>query len=232
MKPSTLSVCALLALSLPAFSQSASWDTDGGSDWDAFGNTLLFAEGNQDLVVTSWSHKPGKRNTSFQAAEGSIFSTGMGVTNAKEPSNVVEHQIDNSRGNDWVLILFEGPVSEVKLVVNPYGTWDRDVTYYTASISGPLDLTGKTYSDLGELGFNERIDDLSDRSQLSREVDIADVPGGFNAILIGAQQGKPGLGSVDRFKITAISAMVAVPEPSSALLGLLGGMFLLRRRNR
>ncbi len=224
-----LSAGAAIALALPAFSQSMTWETTGSRGDDDFGNELVFANGGQGFTATSWSHTGGRRNQSFEASLGVTYATGIGVTHPGEGSRVPEHQIDNARGNDWVLLIFEGPVSEVTLTVDPYGTWDRDVTYYTANLSGPVDLAGMTYTDLAELGFGERVDDLSNRSSEEREIEIT-AESGFNAILIGAQQGRPKPGSVDRFKITGVEASFTVPEPSSALLGLLGGLMLLRRR--
>jgi hypothetical protein len=230
MKLLGLSASALIALALPAFSQTMSWETMGSHGDDDPGNELVFANGGQGFTATSWSHTGGRRNQSFEAALGVMYSTGIGVTNPGEGLRVPEHQIDNGRGNDWVLLIFDGPVSEVTLTFNPYGTWDRDVTYYTANLNGSVDLAGLTYTDLAELGFGERVDDLSNRSSEEREIEITDETGSFNAILIGAQQGRPKPGSVDRFKITGVGAVFTVPEPSAVLLGLLGGLMLLRRR--
>jgi hypothetical protein len=232
MKLLGLLASAVIALAPPAFSQTMSWETTGPHADDDFGNGLVFANGGQGFTATSWSHTGGRRNQSFGAALGVIYSTGIGVTHQGEGSRVPEHQIDNGRGNDWVLLIFEGPVSEVTLTIDPYGIWDRDVTYYTANLSEPVDLAGLTYTDLAALGFGERVDDLSTRSSEEREIEITSESGGFNAILIGAQQGKPKPGSVDRFKITGLNATFTVPEPSAALLGLMGGLMLLQRRRR
>jgi len=226
-----LSACAAIALVLPVSSQTMSWETSGPPADGDFGNELVFANGGQGFTATSWSHTGGRRNQSFEAALGVIYSTGIGVTHQGEGMRVPEHQIDNGRGNDWVLLIFDGPVSDVTLTVNPYGTWDRDVTYYTANLDGPVDLNGLTYTDLAALGFGERVDDLSNRSSEEREVEVSVESGTFNAILIGAQQGKPGgFRNVDRFKITGVEANFTVPEPSVAVLGLLGGLMLMRRR--
>ena len=230
MKLPALSACAAIALAFPAFSQTMSWETSGPQAHDDFGNELVFANAGQGFTATSWSHTAGRRNTAFEASLGVTYSTGIGVTNPDERNLVPEHQIDNAGGNEWVLLIFEGPVSEVVLTVDPYGAWDRDVTYYTANITGAVDLAGLTYSDLDELGFGERVDDLSTRSSDSRDIEITDDGSGFNAILIGAQQAKPFFRNVDRFKITGVEASFAVPEPSAALLGLLGGILMARRR--
>lgn len=225
-----LLACAALALVLPGFSQSLSWDTDGTPGSDAFGNTLVFADGALGMSITSWGHTHGKKNDAFESGKTIVYPTGLGVTNRDEGSRVPEHQLDNGRGNDWILVVFDSAVTDVKIVVDPYGVWDRDVTYYTANLSGDVDLTGLSYSDLADLGFGERTDDLGTRSSEEREIGIQGSTPSFNAVLIGAQLGKQGFRGVDRFKIDGVSATLAVPEPSISLLGLLGFMGLLRRR--
>lgn len=182
------------------------------------------------MSISSWGHTRGKKNDAFESGKTIIYPTGLGVTNRDEGPRVPEHQIDNGRGNDWILIVFDSTVTDVKIVVDPYGVWDRDVTYYTANIGGDVDLASLTYSDLSDLGFGERTDDLGTRSSEEREIEIQGATSSFNAILIGAQLGKQGLRGVDRFKIDGVSATMAVPEPSVSLLGLVGLMGLLRRR--
>ncbi|QJE94726.1 PEP-CTERM sorting domain-containing protein [Luteolibacter luteus] len=225
-----LLACAILALVLPGFSQSLSWDTDGTPGTEAFGNTLVFADGALGMSITSWGHTHGRKNDSFESGKSIIYPTGVGVTNRDEGMRVPEHQIDNGRGNDWVLIVFDSAVTDVKIEVDPYGVWDRDVTYYTANLSRDVDLSGLTYSDLADLGFGERTDDLGTRSSEAREIEIQGATTSFNAVLIGAQLGKQGFRGVDRFKIDGVSATPAVPEPSVTFLGLIGMIGLLRRR--
>ncbi|WP_367872140.1 hypothetical protein [Luteolibacter sp. Populi] len=234
MNSLALSACAVIALSLPGFSQSMSWDTSGTQGDNGPGNELVFGNGAHGFTATSWGYTAGKRNQAFEAGMSVIYSNGIGVTNAdeKNPFRIPEHQLDNAKGNEWMLFVFEGPVSDVSIKVDPYGTWDRDVTYYTANLSGQIDLAGLTYADLEGLGFGERTDDFSTRGGDSRDVSVSG-GGTFNAILIGAMQGKPGgKRDVDRFKISSLDATYLVPEPSSALLGGLGALLLLRRRER
>ncbi|MCW1913948.1 hypothetical protein OJ996_10200 [Luteolibacter sp. GHJ8] len=226
-----LSAFAVVAFALPVFSQSMTWETTGPSQDREFGNNLVFANGGQGFSATSWSHTGGRRNQSFEAALGVIYPTGVGVTNPGEGMRVPEHQIDNGRGNDWVLLIFEGPVSDVTLTLDPYGTWDRDVTYYTANLDGAVDLSGLSYEDLASLGFDQRVDDLSNRSNEDREIEINPESGTFNAILIGAFQDRPrGPRDIDRFKITGVNTLFTVPEPSTTMLGVMGAAMLLRRR--
>jgi hypothetical protein len=219
---------------MSVFAQSVTWETTGANDSGDFGNALLFEDGGHDLTVTSWGYTRGDFDNAFEQARGSLYSIGMGVSNAEEGTGTNDHQMDNAEGDDWMLFYFDGPVENVKIVVDPYGTWDRDVTYYTANLDGPVNLTGLSYSNLSSHGFNPRTDNLSSTSGDARQVSINNVSGGFNAILFGAWQGEPTGDSVDRFKISSVSATFiaapAVPEPSSMLLGLIGGLGLLRRR--
>ena len=233
MYPLALSACAVILLSLPGFSQSVSWEAASGPQGNNQpGNELVFANSAHGFTATSWGYTGKKNNQSFTEGTSVVYSTGIGVTNRTEaPYAVPDHQVDNAKGNDWVLFVFDGPVSDVNIVVNPYGTWDRDVTYYTANVSGDVNLSGLSYADLDELGFSERVDDLSTRSSEERTLSVSG-DGSFNAILIGAGQDKPGSKKdIDRFKIGAVNATyTVVPEPSAALLGLLGGLMLLRRK--
>lgn len=234
MKTPALAACALVALSLSVFGQSVTWETTGPDDPGDFGNALLFESGDHDLTVTSWGYTRSDFDDAFEEARGSLYSIGMGVSNGEEGTGTNDQQMDNAGGDDWMLFYFDGPVENVKIVVDPYGTWDRDVTYYTANLDGPVNLTGLSYSNLSSHGFKPRADSFSTVSSEAREISVNNVTGGFNAILFGAWQGEPTGDSVDRFKISGVSASFlaapAVPEPSSMLLGLLGALGLLRRR--
>jgi hypothetical protein len=84
MKLPALAACAVIALAFPAFSQSMSWETTGPHADADFGNELVFANGGQGFVATSWSHTGGRRNPSFEASLGVTYSTGIGVTNPGE----------------------------------------------------------------------------------------------------------------------------------------------------
>ena len=239
MKSPVLAICACVALASPAFSQNVEWDTIGPNHSGEFGNFLNFYSENKNLVVTSWGYTKGTSNTAFEAARGSQYTIGMGVSNAEESTGNPDHQMDNGGADDWMLFYFDEMVGNATVTIDPYGSYDRDVTYYTATLDGPVDLTNLTYADLMALGFSARHDSYSTVSGDAREVAIADSPGGFNAILFGAWQGEPSSDSLDCFKISGVSATYTgapnphnstIPEPSTAWLGLLGSLALLRRR--
>lgn len=241
MKSPLLVACAVMASASLAFSQSPTWETVGPNYGGEFGNTLFFHDSGHELQVTSWGFTGGSENTSFEEARGSIYTIGMGVSNAEEGTGNPDHQMDNAGGDDWMLFYFDGLVEDVSVVIDPYGTYDRDVTYYTATLDGPIDLSGLNFANLAALGFSERTDDMSSYSGDAREVAIQNgSPDGFNMLLLGAWKGEPTGDSIDRFKISSVSATYvtgsgssgtpAIPEPSSMLLGMIGATGLLRRK--
>jgi uncharacterized protein (TIGR03382 family) len=238
MNSSALAICACIALATPAFSQNVEWDTVGPNQSGSFGNTLNFYSENKNLSVSSWGYTKGSSDTAFETARGSQYTIGMGVSNADETTSNPDHQVDNGGADDWMLFYFDEMVGNATVTIDPYGTYDRDVTYYTATLDGPVDLTNLTYADLVALGFSARHDSYSTVSGDARQVLIEDSPGGYNAILFGAWQGEPTTDSLDCFKISGVSATytgapnpyTSVPEPATAVLGLLGSLALLRRR--
>jgi hypothetical protein len=240
MKSPALAACVLMAFACPVFSQNVTWDTVGPNHGGEFGNTLLFHDSGHQLAVTSWGFTGGSDNTSFEEARGSLYTIGMGVSNAEEGTGNPDHQMDNAGGDDWMLFYFDGTVDDVSVMIDPYGTYDRDATYYTATLDGPLDLSGLNFANLAMLGFSERTDDMSTYSGDAREVDIQGGPDGFNVLLFGAWKGEPSGDGIDRFKISSVSATYAsgsgstttptIPEPSGMLLGMIGALGMLRRK--
>lgn len=238
MKSPALALCACAVLATPAFAQNVQWDTVGPNHGGTFGNTLNFYSENKNLSVTSWGYTKGSSGYAFEEARGSQYTIGMGVSNADETTGSPDHQMDNSGGDDWMLFFFDAMVSSATVTVDPYGTYDRDVTYYTATLDGPVDLSNLSYADLAALGFSARNDSYSTVSGDAREVSITG-NGSFNAILFGAWQGEPAAESIDCFKISGVSATYTgggnngnstIPEPSTGWLGVIGALALLRRR--
>jgi hypothetical protein len=244
MKSPALVACALMAFACSAFSQSPTWETVGPNHGGEFGNTLVFQDSGHELQVTSWGFTGGPDNLHFEEARGSLYTIGMGVSNAEESTGSPDHQMDNAGGDDFMLFYFDGLVDDVSVVIDPYGNYDRDVTYYTATLNGPIDLSGLNFANLAALGFSERTDDMSSYSGDAREVEIqGNNPDGFNVLLFGAWRGEPTGDSIDRFKISSVSATYAtgepnsgpsttptIPEPSTMLLAMIGAMGLLRRK--
>ena len=151
------------------------------------------------------------------------------------------HQVDNVGPDNFVLFSFANPVNISALNINPFGVYDRDVSYWVGTVAPGTDLTGKSYAQLLALGFTSgRIDKLSTPSE-----DPLDVAIGLsgNAILFGSYaDGAGGPATVadeDRFKIASITAELVpppppIPEPTTALFGLalMGFCSATRRRNK
>ena len=90
-----------------------------------------------------------------------------------------------------------------------------------------------TYNGLAALGFNGEQLNASSSSSSGRSVSINSPASGVNAILFGPRKGvitNSYSEYIDAFKVRSITATV-VPEPSAALLSVLGALgFCLRRR--
>jgi len=138
-----------------------------------------------------------------------------------------EHQVDNNGSYDFVLFVFNSVMDPTSILINPYGDYDRDVTYWVGNLGASLSTL-----NLGNMGLGSRTDDNSTSSDNSRSVSLGGGTG--NALLLAARL--PGNGAdenIDRFKIESLSANTAVPEPATfGLAGLaLVGLGLLRRRS-
>ena len=129
-----------------------------------------------------------------------------------------------------MLFRFSAPVDPLAVRIDPYGTYDRDVSYWVGNVNPSIDLTGQLYGDLGGLGFLSRIDSNGTASSSPRDVSISN-PFSVNALLFGAKYLGAGDGQ-DRFKITLVSAAVPVPSTLPLLgFGMLG-LAWLRRKQR
>jgi hypothetical protein len=229
MKYLLLSASSIL-FSLNAGASSFTFDfTTGPSNpGSGLGNVRTFTSASGDLTVTvtAWG-VTGNNNTTFQAGQlGQWSGLGLGDCDAREHVNCgsPDHQVDNAEAYDFVLFQFDTPVVADTVTIQPYGTWDRDVTYYTGNTANSLDLTGKTLAQLNGIGLTDRQNDDSTTSSLARMVTLSSIQG--NALLFGARVG--GDNSTDYFKISGLTVEIpdgatqqATPEP--AALGLIGG---------
>jgi MYXO-CTERM domain-containing protein len=223
----------LLAVCLPATAQnSLNWDLTGSGGTGTIGNSRSFTTDGVTVRATAWSFTKGSADIAFEAARLGQWSGGLGVTNVQEDGSSPFHQVDNESHNDWILFVFDELVDVGSVRVQPYGgTFDRDVSYWVGTIDPGANLDGLTYSSLSGLGFGAETVVNNSSGTTAIDVVINAPATGVNAMLFGARRGvATGLG-VDAFKVQSVCAVTAIPEPTSAVLGLLGvGALCLRRR--
>ncbi len=218
----------VVASSLPSFGQNLNFDLTGNGGLQGSGNSLTFTSNGVTATATAYSYTRND-DTSFEKSQlGRYGSSGLGVTNKFEDGSSPEHRVDNFKHNDYILFTFDDLV-DVSSVQIASVVDDSDVSYWVGNISSN-NLTGKNYSGLSSLGFQDEQIDMFNSSVNSRTVTINSPSNGINAILFGTQRGLDSGDYLDQFKVQHIKATV-VPEPSAALLSVLGAFgFCLRRR--
>jgi hypothetical protein len=230
----------LLSLLLTAAASAAtvSFDfTNGSSTGGPDGNSKTYTNGIYSVVATSFS-LAGNLAGNFATAQLDQYnSLGLGVCDRFETCSNPEHQVDNHGYDDFVLFKFyvSGVLTAVdpaSIVINPYGTYDRDVTYYIGNSTTNLSTIG--LAGLSGAGFGGRNDDDSTVSGNSRSVSLGG--GNGNELLFGARlSGNHADDHLDCFKIESLTiSTVATPEP--ATFGLAGiallGLGLIRNRRK
>lgn len=210
----------------------------------SYGNTLTFSNSGLTVTASAWSFSLGASDNAFETAGLGQWSTGLGVNDRTEGLNSgsPQHQVDNVGVDNFVLFIFDEQVEITSVRIDPYGTWDRDVSYWVGNVTPSLNLTGKSYTDLASLGFYSQVNNNGTASDSYRDVTIA-APRLGNALLFGALVDGSGSQSQssyqDYFKITSITAKVPpetppIPEPTAALFGWALAAFCgtVRRRVR
>ena len=232
MKTLLIVAAALVAVSsLPVFGQNLSFDlTSSGSSLLATGETRTFSSNGVNMTALAISYTGGN-NEYFEASRlGQYGSSGLGVTNKHENGSSPGHRVDNSSHNDYILLTFDDLVDVTSIQIASIVD-DSDVSYWVGNLTPTTD-SQISYSDLASVGFGpEQVDSINANIN-SRSVTINSPASGINAIIFGAQRGLDSGQYIDQFKVKHVKGQVVVPEPSSALLSLIGALALCVRRKR
>ena len=125
-----------------------------------------------------------------------------------------------------MLFLFDSPQVLQSLTIDPWGTWDRDVSFWVGTVTPDVSLTGATFATLGSLGFSPQMDSLNGPGDTALTIGLGGLVG--NALLVGALN--PADGTADRFKIrTLVTTVVPLPAAAWLFLSALGSIAGLRR---
>ena len=192
-----------------------------------FGNALDFG----GLTVNAWGTTGVPTNANSKLDEGQIlrFGTGLGACNKTEGTNCNNpiHQVDNVGDDDLVLFKFDNAVDFNNIVIDPFGFFDRDVSFWIANITptesnlvnfDPFSLINGT----SIFGAATNITNSAGSGPLS--INLGGATG--NALLFGGKL-DVGVYDNDRFKIASLDVTV-VPVPAaiwlfgSGLIGLAG----------
>lgn len=241
MAPSIFKLLAGLFLVLGfQVSEASTWTFATGGNYSttsgtSYGNRMTFYQGAQSVRVSAWSDTGNTPQHLFESASVMRFSTGLGVCNRDEGSirkcvnGALDHQVDNVGQHDLVLFLFDSPQAMQSVTIDPYGVWDRDVSFWVGTVASSINLSGANFGTLGALGFGEQVNSLNSPGEAPLSVSLRGMIG--NALLVGGLY--PFDGSADRFKIRSLNTIPApvVPVPAAAWLFLsaLGSLAGLRR---
>lgn len=196
-----------------------------------YGNTLDYG----DFQVTAWATTgvPINSNSLIDDAQILDYGSGLGVCNRTESCSFPNFQVDNMGDDDYVLFVFDQAVQFDSIVIDPYGYFDRDITFWTANISTPADLTGLDPAALDFPGSTIFGDPTFNYNTWGYGPKTINLNGGIGNALLFAAQADPGnIGDYDAFKITSLTTTV-VPVPAALWLfgsGLIGLVGLARRR--
>lgn len=218
-------VVSALLLGTSGFAEAITWTFTGSGGEGTIGNSRSFTSEGVTVTATAWTYT----SSGFQEARLGLWSTGLGVCSQSENCGNPVHQVDNAGQNEYVLFQFSSSVDPLSVRIDPYGTYDRDASYWTGNVALPSDLLrGETYASLGGVGFFSRIDNNGSVSSNPRDVSITSPF--VTALLFGPRYNG---GGDDYFKITSLTGSASVPEPSSLLLlslGMIGAIWLNARK--
>jgi hypothetical protein len=218
-------------------SEAITWDfrsgqTSGSQVGSGFGNVWTFTVSGVEVRVTSWSQTGS--GGALQTSQTRRWDSGLGVCNRSESTGCgsPSHQVDNVGSPEFFLFQFSGSYQPTSITIDPFGNFDRDISYWTGNTASQLDLGGRTLADLAGVGFGARLD--SDNGAGDSPLTINLTSGGASSLLISARVGSSD--ADDYFKVrdlTGVAAVAVVPEPGTLALvgsGLVGLGIGIRRQ--
>ena len=232
-----LATSLVVASAVSSQGQNIDWNLTGSAGFGSTnGNTLSFTQDGVEVTAGAWGYTKGSDDTAFESAKLGQFSTGLGSVNRDEGSSDPSHRLDNLTQNDYILFVFDELVDVSSIRVSPGGN-DTDASYWLGNVDENVSLSDVSYSGLSALGFGSEKNYLGNSSNSSVSIAIDSPSSGINAILFGAHNLETlpwSNNKTDAFKVKSIQAstvVIIVPEPSTALLSLLGMVgFCFRRR--
>lgn len=232
----TLLLALVASMAIPAQAATINFTSDlYNQTGSGFGNVLdYYGDG---VEVSAWANTgvPHGTNNQINTAQIKVWSTGLGSCNQDELANCSdpEHQVDNVGDDDLVLFVFDRVVEFGQIRINPFGEHDRDVSFWVANLSTPVDLTGWTSSSLrnGSSAFGTRHNNNNGVSDNAKWIPLLGLQG--NALLFGGKFNSNDSNDNDYFKIEKLTyEEVVVPVPAAIWLfasGLLGLVSLARK---
>ncbi len=236
---------AVVTFVLPGLASAATtWDFRPGSGTahsqtgaGNYGNERTFTQDGESVEVTAWADTgiPPPPEALDEAWVGR-FSTGLGICNQGEGSlsycSDPLHQVDNVGQQDLMLFSFGTLQTFDSIVIDPFGSFDRDVTFWVGTVPDPLNLSldGVGIGQLGSIGFGAQNDDYNGIGSGALTIDLLGLQG--NVLLFGALY--PPNRKKDRFKIrelTTSAAVVPVPPAVWLFTSALGLLGWVRYRN-
>jgi hypothetical protein len=160
---------ALSAIASPlTFNFTASGGVQTGAG--TLSNTRTYSSGGVTVIVSGWT-ATGAGGQLDRAQVGQWNGAGLGICTSGDGGagcGSPQHQVDNLGAQEFLLFQFSVPVDPTSVVINPSGTYDRDVRYFVGSAAQTLmTVDASLPSALGT-----QFDSVSTVSSSSRTVNI------------------------------------------------------------